>query len=114
MTMVLFIWLRHRGDFSAVIGEAIACGGDTDTVAAIAGGIAGAEAASFNPGWIDGLVDRPHTVDYIRRLGSALAESSAGCPVKPPSVSSWQIPFRNLIFLIAVIFHGFRRLLPPY
>ncbi|RYD17220.1 MAG: ADP-ribosylglycohydrolase family protein, partial [Verrucomicrobiaceae bacterium] len=114
MTMVLFIWLRHRGDFEAIIRETIACGGDTDSVAAIAGGIAGAEAAALNEHWLRNLADRPFTVDYMTRLASSLAEFTSGCPGKPPSVASWQIIPRNFIFFLIVILHGFRRLLPPY
>ncbi|RYD22073.1 MAG: hypothetical protein EOP88_09280 [Verrucomicrobiaceae bacterium] len=114
MTMVLFIWLRHRGDFDAIIRETIACGGDTDSVAAIAGGIAGAEAHALNENWLRSLADRPFTVDYMTRLSSSLAEFSAGRVVKPPSVASWQILPRNFVFLLIVILHGFRRLIPPY
>ncbi|MES2922866.1 MAG: ADP-ribosylglycohydrolase family protein [Verrucomicrobiota bacterium] len=114
MTMVLFIWLRHRGDFSMIVSEAIACGGDTDSVAAIAGGIAGAETADFNPEWLGRLSDKPYTVDYITRLGSALAESGEGRLVKPPSVANWLILPRNLVFFITVLLHGFRRIFPPY
>jgi ADP-ribosylglycohydrolase len=114
MTMVLFIWLRHRGDFSTIVGEAIACGGDTDSVAAIAGGIAGAETPAFNPKWLSKLSDFPYTVDYITRLGSVLDESAEAGPSKPPSVSNWQIIPRNILFFFAVLFHGFRRIFPPY
>jgi ADP-ribosyl-[dinitrogen reductase] hydrolase len=114
MTMVLFIWLRHRGDFCTIVSEAIACGGDTDSVAAIAGGIAGAESEVFNSEWLAKLSDRPYTVDYISRLGSALAESGDGRLVKAPSVANWLIIPRNIIFFIAVLFHGFRRIFPPY
>lgn len=114
MTMVLFIWLRHRGDFSTIVSEAIACGGDTDSVAAIAGGIAGAETEVFNPAWLSGLSDRPYTVEYMTRLGYALAESGEERLVKPPSVANWLIIPRNIIFFIVVLFHGFRRIFPPY
>lgn len=114
MTMVLFLWLRYRGDFSTIISEAIACGGDTDSVAAIAGGIAGAETESFNPRWLSRLSDWPYTVDYISRLGDALEESSQGRSVSPPPVANILILPRNLLFFITVLFHGFRRVFPPY
>ena len=114
MTMVLFIWLRHRGDFSTIVSEIIACGGDTDSVAAIAGGIAGPETESFNPEWLRRLSDKPYSADYITRLGSALAESGEGHLVKPPAVANWLIIPRNIVFFITVLFHGFRRIFPPY
>lgn len=114
MTMVLFLWLRYRGDFQTIISEAIACGGDTDSVAAIAGGIAGAETETFNPRWVNQLSDWPYTVDYITRLGAALDESSKGRSVSPPPVANFLILPRNLLFFITVLFHGLRRLFPPY
>lgn len=114
MTMVLFLWLRHRGDFPTIVTEAIACGGDTDSVAAIVGGIAGAETTEFNPVWTSRMCDHPHTMDYLVRLGSALAESAGGHPAKPPAICGLAILPRNLIFLTVVLLHGFRRILPPY
>lgn len=106
--------LRHRGDFSTTVSETIACGGDTDSVAAIAGGIAGAETEAFNPDWLGKLSDRPYTVAYITRLGSALVESVDGRLVKLPAVANWQIIPRNIVFFLTVLFHGFRRIFPPY
>ena len=43
VAVALYAWLRHRGQFETAIRSVIACGGDTDTVAAITGGICGAE-----------------------------------------------------------------------
>lgn len=43
--VALYAWLRHCGDYAATLSELIRCGGDSDTVAAIAGALAGAEAA---------------------------------------------------------------------
>ena len=114
MTMVLFIWLKHRGDFSTIIREAIACGGDTDSVAAIAGGIAGAETEAFNPLWLAIMIDMPYSINYITTLGSTLAESSEFRVVIPPPVANWLTIPRNIVFFIAVLFHGFRRIFPPY
>jgi len=114
MAAVLFIWLRHRGNFPAIVRETIACGGDTDSVAAIAGGIAGAEADGFEPGWLERIGDRPFTPTYLRELGDALARSSRGDAANPPRYPSLWIPPRNLFFLAVVLAHGLRRLLPPY
>lgn len=114
MIMVLFLWLRHRGDFATILTEAIACGGDTDSVAAIVGGISGAETMEFNPGWTGRMCDRPHTMEYLVRLGNALGQSVEGHPAKPPSICKLAIIPRNFIFLSVVLLHGFRRLLPPY
>ena len=112
--MALFIWLRHRGDFQASITQAVACGGDTDTLAAIVGGIAGAETATFPAAWLTQLHDCPWTLAYLRRLGDSLTLTRHPNVASPPPLAWWWLPLRNLIFLAVVLVHGFRRLLPPF
>lgn len=112
VAVALYAWLRHRGDYEAAVREVIACGGDTDTVAAITGGICGAETGEkcIPDSWIKHLCDWPRSVSYIRRLAVALATEAAN----PPRLFWPAIPLRNMLFLFVVILHGFRRLLPPY
>lgn len=114
--VALYAWLRHRHDFPRIISEAVACGGDTDTVAAIAGGIAGAEAqgVSFPNEWVDRLADRPLSTSRIKLMVEALAENLKGNPVATPDPALVLFLPRNLLFLLIVLAHGFRRLLPPY
>lgn len=114
VAVALYAWLRHRGDFARILQEVIACGGDTDTVAAIAGGVAGAEAgeAGIPEEWIANIRDWPRSVSYVRRMAAALTERLAGDPATPPRLSAPFVPFRNLLFLLIVLAHGFRRLLP--
>ncbi len=109
--MATYAWLRHRGQFETQAREAIACGGDTDTVAAILGGISGAEVgeAGIPRAWLDGICDWPRSVDYIRRMAEALTHEKT----KAPKLCWQAIPLRNLIFLLIVLAHGFRRLLLP-
>ena len=38
--MAIYAWFHHRNDFHGTIESIIACGGDTDTTAAIAGALA--------------------------------------------------------------------------
>ncbi len=114
MIMVLFIWLRHRGDFKTTISEAIACGGDTDSVAAIVGGIAGAETVEFDPCWTGRMSDTPHSMGYLLRLGKSLGQSADGNPTEAPALCHLAILPRNFIFLTVVLLHGLRRILPPY
>jgi ADP-ribosyl-[dinitrogen reductase] hydrolase len=59
--VALYAWLRHRGDYRATVTEALNCGGDTDTVGAIAGAIAGADvgAASIPRDLVDGIAEWP-------------------------------------------------------
>lgn len=112
VAVALHAWLHHRGDFGGAVRAVIACGGDTDSVAAITGGICGPEAgeAGIPQTWITNLWDFPRSVSYIRRLATAVATQQRRLP--------WlfwpAIPLRNLLFLAIVIAHGFRRMLPPY
>jgi ADP-ribosyl-[dinitrogen reductase] hydrolase len=112
VAVALFAWLRHRGDFATAVRSVIQCGGDTDTVAAITGAICGAETgeAGMPPAWINGISEWPRSVTYIRRLAASLASQDRRVPhYFWPAI----LP-RNLFFLIIVILHGFRRMVPPY
>jgi ADP-ribosylglycohydrolase len=105
--VALFAWLRHRGDFRATIESAVKSGGDTDTVAFIAGSLAGIDVGQkgMPTEWITGLRDWPIHPSSIQRLGTA----------DPPCYPVWPLSLiRNSLFLLIVLTHGFRRLLPPY
>lgn len=116
VSVALYAWLRHRGNFEHVLTEVITCGGDTDTVAAIAGGICGAETAETDipNAWINGVCDWPRSVSYIRQVAEALPLRLADGKAPIPHLATLMILPRNLLFLGIVLTHGFRRLLPPY
>ncbi len=111
--VALFAWLRHPGDFRQATEAAIRCGGDTDTVAAITGSLAGCATgkAGIPEAWLAGLHDWPRSTALIETIGARLAGDRARGPVGYcwPGV----LP-RNVFFLLVVLTHGFRRLLPPY
>ncbi len=112
--VALYAWLRHRGCFESTITGVVRCGGDTDTVAAIAGALAGTEvgAQGVPDRWISHLWDWPLTVSRLRQLATRLScPSSPPKPLRFPGVGT--LP-RNLLFLTVVLAHGFRRLVPPY
>ena len=111
------VWLRNQDSYSQAIKEVIYLGGDTDTTAAILGGIMGASvgASGIPHKWLKDIVEFPRSINWITSLGERLAEScSTGLSRPPLSVAYYFIPFRNLIFAIAILFHAFYRLLPPY
>jgi ADP-ribosylglycohydrolase len=112
-----YAWYRHFGDFEGTISSVLACGGDTDTTGAIAGALAGAVVGDGGiPGdWLRGLRDWPRSRDLIGSIGAALGECSATDRSCSPVGYFWPglLP-RNLLFLIVVLLHGIRRLLPPY
>ncbi len=115
--VALHAWFTHPQDYAAAIGSVIACGGDTDTTAAIVGAIVGAGVgkAGIRGDWLDGLLEWPRSVRWIEQLGERLAAVVRDeSPQKQLPVNMPAVLLRNLAFLIVVILHGFRRLLPPY
>ncbi len=115
--VVLQSWFRHPRDFRAAICDVIACGGDTDSTAAILGGIVGAGVGKegLPPEWLDDLWEWPRSTKWIEHLAAVLhAAQSTGKSRQPPRLPAWGVLLRNLLFLGIVLFHGFRRLLPPY
>jgi hypothetical protein len=117
--LALYCWLRSPGDFRQALEEAIALGGDTDTVGAIVGGVAGASvgADGIPAEWLAGIMEWPRSVGWLRKLAAQLAARLAeeNGPQREPVPLFWPglVP-RNLFFLAVVLAHGFRRLLPPY
>ena len=115
--VVLFAFLRHLGDFDNTVKSVIALGGDADSTGAIAGALAGAASGyeGISPVLVKGIVEWPRSVSWMERLADRLALSGPG------TVSAGQVSLfwpgiipRNLLFLATVLFHGFRRLFPPY
>jgi hypothetical protein len=81
------------------------------------GGIVGARVgrAGIPAEWLAGLWEWPRSVAWIERLGERLAVvCDTGTRQRPLPLAVWGVPLRNLLFLIIVLTHGFRRLLPPY
>lgn len=105
-------WYRHFGDYRATIQAIVRAGGDVDTVAAIAGALAGITVgpSGIPPDWVEGVIDWPHSIAYIRALAAGLADPASEVSTL---FSPWLFP-RGLFFLAVVLAHGFRRLAPPY
>ena len=115
--VVLHAWFRHSNDFRAAVLAVIRCGGDTDTTAAIVGAILGAGVGKTGipPEWRAGLWEWPRSPAWIERLGRRLAMVTAtGVAGRAVPLSPVGLLLRNLLFLFVVLYHGFRRLLPPY
>ena len=112
-----YAWYRHFGDFPATLAAVLDCGGDTDTVGAIAGALAGTVTgpAGIPTPWIDGIRDWPRTPALLAAVAGRLAEAAPEL-TRAPAVPYWRIGVlpRNLVFLIVVLGHGLRRLFPPY
>lgn len=111
--VVIHAWLTYPEDIQAGLLAMIACGGDTDTTGAILGAIIGSRVGKqgIPKPWLDHLWEWPRSVAWIERLGRQLAETTGQ---HAPSLPVYGIVLRNLFFLVLVLLHGFRRLLPPY
>ncbi|MEM6364019.1 MAG: ADP-ribosylglycohydrolase family protein [Planctomycetota bacterium] len=110
-------WLSYPKDFRQAVTEMIRCGGDADTTAAIVGGIIGAGTGreGIPHDWVIGIWEWPRSSGWMEKLSESLAESIVGNKyVKSPAINPLAVLARNLLFLLIVLFHGFRRLLPPY
>lgn len=115
--VTIHAWMTHPHDYRAAVSAVITCGGDADTTAAIVGGIVGAATgeSGIPNDWIAGICDWPRTANWMRRLATQLARcNETQTSEKPIALNTLATIARNLIFLAIVIFHGFRRLLPPY
>ncbi len=115
--VAIYAWLRHYGDFRATLEATLDCGGDTDTVGAIAGALAGATvgSAGIPEPWLRGIIDWPRSVRLLRRVADRLAEQrQAGRAWGEVSYFWPAVLPRNLGFLLVVLLHGLRRLAPPY
>lgn len=112
--IIIQIWLRNQNRYSKGLKEIIYLGGDTATTAAILGGIIGTSVGTsgIQQKWLDDIIDFPRNINWIETLGKRLAQS---CQTKSPHsalpLAFYLLPLRNLIFLIAILFRAFYRLL---
>ncbi len=115
--VAIYAWLRHFGDFRNTVEAVLDCGGDTDTTGAIAGALAGAATGSggIPSEWLAGIRDWPLSVSILRATAVKLARQRQEGHSLGPVPYCWPATLpRNALFLAVVLFHGFRRLLPPY
>lgn len=115
--VVLHAWLRFGADYPSAIRSVIRCGGDTDTTAAIIGGIVGARVGveGIPERWRSGLAEWPRNLRWMGRLGRELARGlNEGQPRRTIPLNPIGLIARNMLFAGVVFAHVFRRLLPPY
>lgn len=115
--VAVYAWWRHFGDFEATVTSVLECGGDTDTVGAVAGALAGAVtgAQGIPAEWVRGIRDWPRGPKLLARVAERLAEVSLGSTRSAPVRYFWPavVP-RNVLFLAVVLVHGLRRMAPPF
>ena len=115
--VALHAWFRHPRDYAAAIEAVVRCGGDTDTVGAITGGIVGAGVGpeGLPRAWVDGLWEWPRSAAWMRRLAGRLADDRPeGAKRGALPLNAAALMLRNLLFMLWVLLLGLRRVLPPY
>lgn len=116
--VVIFSWYRHFGNFQEALSAVYNCGGDTDTTGAILGALMGATVGinGITEEWINNLQDYPRNIKLLNKIAQKLAMiiENNYQPSQPVFYDWWWVLPRNIIFLLVVLFHGFRRLFPPY
>ncbi|HVK10444.1 MAG TPA: ADP-ribosylglycohydrolase family protein, partial [Gemmataceae bacterium] len=98
--VVVHAWLRHRDDFRSAVLAVIRCGGDTDSTAAIVGGIVGARVGveGIPEPWRAGLCEWPRNLNWIDRLGRELADGlSEDAPRNAIPANPSGVLARNLV-----------------
>lgn len=113
--VALHAWLSFPCDFRSAVSSVIRCGGDADTTAAIVGGIVGTSVgrSGLPQDWLSRLMEWPRTASWMEQLGTQVASIDAS-KTQPRRLPVLGLAVRNLFFVAVVLFHGIRRLLPPY
>jgi len=115
--VALYAWYLHFGDFESTLSNVLNCGGDTDTTGAIAGAMAGSVTGEkgIPQDWINGICEWPRTLNVLKKISDALYYKAYGLKESSTIPYFWPgVIVRNIIFLIIILIHGFRRLFPPY
>jgi ADP-ribosyl-[dinitrogen reductase] hydrolase len=113
----LHAWYSHPRDYPKAVTTIIRCGGDSDTTAAMLGGIVGAGTGrqGIPRQWLDDLVEWPRTVSWMEALAlKAVRAAQSREPGTAHPLSVAGLAIRNAAFIPLVLAHGFRRLFPPY
>lgn len=112
----IYAWLRHPADFRRALVSALECGGDTDTVGAILGALMGANVGgdAIPSEWCDRIREWPRSVAFMQQVAARLARKAGSQTPTGPVRYFWPgLIVRNAFFLLVILAHGFRRLVPP-
>lgn len=118
LSLSLYSFLRHGRNLMKALVETIALGGDTDTRAAILGGLIGAWGGTAQ--LPESLLGRMQTgrygIENLNAIAEALVQTKLGDQVDLPRLSqrfrgeSFKIRFRNISSIAKIVFHSFLRM----
>jgi ADP-ribosyl-[dinitrogen reductase] hydrolase len=109
--------LRYRWNFREGLSEALDCGGDTDTLGAIAGALIGASvgAKGTSSRCIEGICEGRRSANLLAWVSERLAHQKASGGTLGLLRYFWPaLIWRNTAFLLAVPAHRLRRLPLPH
>ena len=116
--IAIYAWYQHLDNFRDGLEAVYNCGGDTDTMGAITGALLGATlgSESIPRSWQTRMIDYPRDLDLLILIAEKLEHNILHnyARNKPVKYNWWWIIPRNILFLLVVLIHGFRRLFPPY
>ena len=115
--VALHSWLANLNNFEKTVVDCILCGGDTDTVAAISGSLAGAYIGYDNIPKNLGqkIIDYPFSYKRLSLLAIELEKLPNQGERRPWVGKRWILmPLRNLILVLLILLHSLRRIAPPY
>ena len=115
--IAVYGWLRHPGDFEGALRSVLECGGDTDTVGAIVGALAGAEVGKggIPDRWLNRIMEWPRSMAWLQLVADRLGSVRRAKAGEPALGCFWPgVLLRNVFFLVVVLVHGLRRVAPPY
>ena len=112
--VAIYSLLKNYGDFEKTLFDVLDLGGDTDTVGAITGAMASVASQQELPREaLENICEWPRSRTKYTELAKDLCRSKKGEALE----RSWSYPvlgilFRNFVFTVIVLAHGFRRLWP--
>ena len=115
--VALHAWLSHPRAMTEALQAAIECGGDTDTVASMVGGMVGAGVGVEGiEGWLrGGLWEPTMSAEWLTmRAREAARGGTEGSPVRAERRRPLRALLRSAVFMLVVVAHVVRRALPPY
>jgi len=114
--VVLCLALMPTAPLLEKLQQLILLGGDTDTTAAILGGILGAGQRDWQPcaQALAQIRDWPLSAASVKRSAQLVHQRLEDGHTRLPLTLGPLVLLRNLGFLALVLAHGFRRLLPPW
>jgi ADP-ribosyl-[dinitrogen reductase] hydrolase len=110
--LVIHAWLRHPQDFQAAVQAVVQCGGDTDSLAAMVGGIVGAAVGreGIPAPWLANLHYPVRSLSWLEDLAQGLAFD------RPPTLEISHTSPRldlllpNLLFSLILFYRNCQRL----